>query len=388
MQPAPGFIASGLRFQGKAATVSTAVSFIVMIIAVCVSSGFRKEIRIGLASVMGDIQLTGEQPDYYSDKAPVSGSPSYLPLIGAVEGVERMAPVIYRAGIVKWGDGIQGVLFKGISTPDSLSSTAVIPRRLADMLAIEEGDRITAYFVSEKVKARRFTVQGIENPMVEADDRLVVTVPISDLRRVNGWEENEVSAIEITLNDRFRTRDMMLLKEGEIGSIACLSAKTEDPVLVASSSIRKYPQVYDWLQLIDTNVLVLILLMTLVAGVNMISSLLILLLRHISTIGTLKAMGMTDRGISSVFLRVSSRCVLKGMAIGNAAALMFCLIQGSTHLIRLNPVNYFVSFVPVSVNLPAILLADMAAWLVIMALLTLPCLFISRVDPAESIRMR
>ena len=173
---------------------------------------------------------------------------------------------------------------------------------------------------------------------------------------------------------------------GEVGTLAMLrSTDTDDPT-VATSVIRKYPALFSWLDLIDLNVLLILTLMTVVAGFNMISSLLILLFRHTSTIGTLKAMGMTDRDISSVFLRVSSNLVLKGMAVGNAAALLFCLIQGTTHAIKLDPANYFVSFVPVSVNLPMILLADALAYGVIMLLLLIPCLFIAKVDPARTVR--
>lgn len=368
--------------------ISTAVSFAVMIIAVAVSAGFRKELRNGLAEISGDIQLSGEQTELYSDKYPISENPSYLPAIKAVDGVETVTPAIYRAGIVKNGDQIHGVLFKGIPQEDSLSGSVTIPERLSRLLTLHEGDRLTAYFISDKVKARRFTVRKVGQALVETDDRLIITAPLGDMRRLNGWEEDEVSALEIKLDDSYRKRETLIRKAGEIGSIALLSAKDDEAVTVATSSAQKYPQIFDWMQLIDTNVLVILLLMTVVAGVNMISGLLILLFRNISTIGTLKALGMTDRSISGVFLRVSSRSVLAGMGIGNAAALLFCLVQGATHFIRLNPANYFVSFVPVSVNLPLILLADLAAWLLITALLTLPCLFISRIDPADSIKVQ
>ena len=136
------------------------------------------------------------------------------------------------------------------------------------------------------------------------------------------------------------------------------------------------------------NVLAILVLMIIVAGFNMISGLLILLFRSTSTIGTLKSMGMTDKGIASVFLRLSARHTLLGMLLGNAAALLFCLVQGTTHLIRLNPANYFVPFVPVSVNVPMIILADAIAFGVIMLLLLIPTLFISKVDPARTVRVR
>ena len=145
-------------------------------------------------------------------------------------------------------------------------------------------------------------------------------------------------------------------------------------------------QSFDWLNLLDFNVWVILILMTVVAGFNMVSGLLILLFRSISTIGTLKSLGMTDRAIGKVFLRVSSRLVLTGMAIGNGLALLFCLVQGTWHLIKLNPVNYFVSWVPVHVNLPLILLADLVAYGAIMLILLIPTLFIARVDPAKTVR--
>lgn len=156
--------------------------------------------------------------------------------------------------------------------------------------------------------------------------------------------------------------------------------------LAATAVTDSYSQLFDWLDLIDYNVYAILVLMTVVAGFNMISGLLILLFRNISTIGTLKSLGMTDRSIAGVFLRVSARLAGIGMLAGNAAALLFCLLQGSTKIIRLNPENYFVSFVPVDVNLPMILLADAAAFAVIMLLLLIPSLFISKVDPSVTVK--
>ena len=128
--------------------------------------------------------------------------------------------------------------------------------------------------------------------------------------------------------------------------------------------------------------------MTVVAGFNMISGLLIMLFENVSTIGLLKSLGMTDKAISKVFLSSSSVLVLKGMAWGNGLALIFCLVQGTTHLLRLNPENYFVSFVPVNLDLGMVALADLVSFAVIMLLLLIPCVFISKVDPAETVRMK
>ena len=145
---------------------------------------------------------------------------------------------------------------------------------------------------------------------------------------------------------------------------------------------------FNWLSLIDFNVGIILLLMTIVAGFNMISGLLIMLFEHISTIGLLKSLGMTDRTIAKVFLTSSAVLVGKGMLAGNLLALLFCLIQGTTHFLRLDPENYYVSFVPVKVDVLMILSADLVAFAAIMLLLLIPCLFISKVDPADTVRVR
>lgn len=381
------FIAAKLRFKGKIAVISVALSFFIMIIAVAVSSGFRREIRSGVSAISGDVQLTPSTLNYVNEDDPISAKPSYLPVIDSLAGVKSVIPVVYRAGIVKEGDNIQGILLKGVpDRKDTVSLGVSIPSRLSDILGLGVGDKMLTYFIGERIKVRRFVVTEVYPSLVESDESLLVMASLADLQRLNGWEEDEVSALEVMLEDEYKSPSQIEKMSTEIGTWALLRSSDVDDPTVATSVIRKYPQLFNWLDLIDLNVLLILVLMTVVAGFNMISGLLILLFRHISTIGTLKSMGMTDREISSVFLRVSSHLVLKGMLIGNGAALLFCLIQGTTHLLKLDPANYFVSFVPVSVNLPMILLADVLSYGVIMLLLLIPCLFISKVDPARTVR--
>ena len=358
-----------------------------MIVAVAISSGFRQEIRGSLSAYCGDIQLTSTRSDSFSGTDPVSTEQTYLPAIKSLKGVEKITPAVYRAGIVKSDGVIQGAVFKGIPDADSLKGLGVsIPSGLAEMLSLKEGDRLSAWFVGEKLKARRFTVKEIYDGRVDVDGALPIFADITDMQRLNGWDSLQVSALEVTLSREYRKTSALQDMTFLIGT-HCLTASSDtDDELLSRSVADLYPQLFSWLDLIDFNVLFVLIIMTIVAGFNMISGLLILLFRNISTIGVLKSMGMTDRSIVKVFLKTSSRLVFKGMAVGNALALLFCLIQGTTHFIKLNPENYFVSFVPVSVNLPMILLADLAAYVVIMLLLLLPSLFISSVDPAKTVR--
>ena len=383
------FISSRLRFEGKLAVWSVAVSFLIMIVSVSISSGFRKEIRNGVSAISGDIQLTPSTMDYVDESDPVNAHPSYYDELTAMPQVKSVDPVVYRAGIVKNGDEIQGVLFKGVQAfPDSVSLGASIPSRLADMLALGVGDKMTVYFVGEKIKFRRFTVTEIYPALVDTDESMLVRTSLKDMQRLNDWDDSQASALEVTLRDAYKSPKLIELTGEEVGATVLSASDSRDDATVSTTVVRKYPKLFDWLNLIDFNVFVILGLMTVVAGFNMISGLLILLFRNISTIGTLKSMGMTDRGIAKVFLRLSSRVVLKGLLIGNAAALLFCIIQDKTHLIRLNPANYFVSFVPVSLNLPMIVLADVAAYGIIMLLLLIPGLFISKVDPAVTVGTR
>ena len=381
------FIAGRLRFRGKIAMAAIAVSFLVMIIAVSVSSGFREAVRDGVSAVSGDIQVTPSDQNYAAESEPIPSTLSCDAAIRALPGVEDIVPAVYRAGIVKSGDLIHGVLVKGTPQPGRDSSLRVrIPARLAEITGLGEGDDLLTYFIGETVKVRKFRIESVYDSPLELGETLLVEADIADLQRLSGWSEDQASALEIILSPRVRGRSEELAQT--VGNLLLRSESEEEQYLVAASAQRRYPQLFDWLDLLDFNVLFVLILMTVVAGFNMISGLLILLFRNIPTIGTLKTLGMTDRAIGKVFLRVAAVLVFKGMLIGNALALLFCLIQGTTHLVRLNPSNYFVSWVPVSVNLPAILLADAAAFAAILLLLLIPTLFIARVDPADTVRMK
>lgn len=392
------FIARRLRFKGHIAVTAIAISFLVMIIAVSISSGFRTEIRKGLSTISGDVQLTPPNLNVLDQTRPIEDDAAYLPIIKEIEGVEDIVPVVYRAGIVKNGSNIHGVLVKGVPggasrvapqvQHDSVPLAVAVPRRLCEISGLKVGDRMLTYFVGEKVKLRQFNIVSVYDAVVETDSRLVVYAEISDLQRLDGWAENQVSAMEIALRPTFRTEQKISEMTEQIGVyVNAFSAESDSPV-IAVSSVSRYPQLFDWLDLIDFNVFFILLLMTVVAGFNMISGLLIMLFENISTIGLLKSLGMTDRAISKVFLSSSAVMVLKGMLIGNLLAFVFCLVQSTTHLLKLNPENYFVSSVPVHLDLGAVLLADAAAFVVIMLLLLIPTLFISKVDPAETVRVR
>ena len=382
------FIGKRLRFKGNIAMASIAVNFLVMIIAVSVSSGFRCAIRSGLAELSGDIRIMPPSLSVMDESRPIEKNAAYRPYVEDVDGVKSIRPVVYKAGIVKSGENIQGVLFKGVPSDDTLSLSVSIPRRLSEISGLGPGDRMLTYFVGEAVKVRQFSVASVYDAVVETDDRLVVYADIEDLQRLNGWDEGSVSCLEVMLEEGLRNETDIEAVNDEIGTYINAWSSEDEEFVVSVSSVSSYPQLFDWLDLIDFNGFVILVLMTIVAGFNMISGLLIMLFENISTIGLLKAIGMTDRAISKVFLSSSAFLVFKGMAVGNLLAVLFCVIQDKTGLLRLDPENYFVSSVPVDLDLGMVLTADAISFVVIMILLLIPCLFISKVDPADTVRVK
>jgi len=386
------FIASRLRFKGRIAMICIAVSFLVMIVAVAISSGFRNELRSSLSALSGDVLISSPDLNVMSESSPLDASSQTVSYVAQSALVSDIIPVVWRAGIVRHGDEMHGIVVKGVpffeETVDTVINLGVsIPRRLAQASGLKPGDRMLTYFVGETLKVRQFNVVDIYDASVSTDDRYVVYASMADMQRLNGWDAAQVSAIEIHLADEMDTEEEIEQAAQEIGTIVSLYG-SDDEDIIATSSVSRYPQLFNWLALIDFNVGIILILMIIVAGFNMISGLLIMLFEHISTIGLLKSLGMTDRSIAKAFLSSSAVLVAKGMFVGNVLELLFCLIQDTTHFLKLNPENYYVPYVPVDIDLGAVLVADTIAFAAIMVLLLIPCMFISKVDPAQTVRVR
>ena len=370
------------------------VSFIIMIVSLSVCDGFRREIRAGVGALSGDVRLapvgTGVLSAETADPVPIDAP--YLEALRGLEGVESVAPVVYTPGVVKTSDNIHGILFKGVdSTLCALGPMeASIPSSFAKESGLGPGDTFVAYFIRDgKSIPRKFKVASVFRSIIDEKDKIFIICRIAELQRINLWESGSASAFEVTLTDDWKTPAGLEAKEQEIGAVTLAWCEEDEntPTVYATSSLRTYPALFDWLNLIDSNVSFILILMMIVAGFNMMSGLLIMLFENISTIGILKSLGMRDRDISRLFRRIASRTVVVAMLFGNVIAVALCLVQKYTGLIRLNPENYFVSCVPVELSPMNIAVVDILSYLVIILLVNLPLLFIKRVDPAESMRV-
>ena len=391
------------------ACVSVAISIGVILMAVAISEGFRKEIGKRAAGFTGEILITVPGMDYMNDVYPLQADLSYLPEIKAVPGVRSVSETAYKPGMIKSGKDVHGVMFKGVdstysldffadflaegSLPDfsgeRMSDEVLISKRLAAMLGLSTGERMTVYFIGEQVRARRLTVSGLYDIQLEDLDEKLALMDVRQIRRLNGWEDHESSCLEISLGgdgskaaERMRNR----VYDG-IGEIIMERDITADAPVVVRRIDEIYPGLFDWLALLDLNVLVVMVLMMAVAGFNMISGLLIILFERISMIGLLKSLGMRTSNICKVFIYRGGAIVLKGMLWGNAVAVPLLLVQKWLKPFTLNPVNYFVNFVPVELNLIHIVLVDIAAFVLMILIMTIPSLFIARVSPDRTIKV-
>lgn len=393
---APLFISKGIRFKSRVAAVSIAVSFAVMIVAIAIASGFRSAIYDALSEMCGDISV---EAVYLSENAPVMHADRLCAAIEDIDGVQKAVPVIYAGGILKNGDNVHGVLFKGMDrssegdgTTPADSRSIVIPRRLAAILSLDDSlctaARLTGYFIGDRVSVRNFEVAGIYDGIVTDDDKLTVMCDAGLLRRVVSYGDGQAGGLEITLDPAFRDAKGSEAVCEEISYLLYEECDDGQGALYASTLRSRYSQIFGWLDLIDMNVNVILILMTIVAGFNMVSGLLILLFQNINTIGVLKTLGMSDRGIIRTFLLSSARSVCKAMLCGNAVALLLCAVQYCFHAVKLDPENYFISYVPVSLDFGFILATDILAFLFIMAVITVPCAFIAGIRPSRSVDYR
>ena len=251
------------------------------------------------------------------------------------------------------------------------------------MLNYQVGDKALAYFIDDNVLIRRFTIKGIFNAQLDELDKSLIIADIGHISRVNGWKEGELSGYELILDEKGRKN--MFDCCVEIEKILFEQTMESDDSVVVNTLEDRFYVLFDWLHLLDMNVVIILALMVAVAGFNMVSGLLIILFERISQIGLFKALGMRNSDISKIFLYRAAYIVFKGLLFGNVFALIICGIQSKYMFMKLDPANYFVSYVPIDITFPTILLINVLAFALIMLILVIPCHMISRISPAKTL---
>ena len=384
-------------------TIGVALSLSVMLLSVTIILGFHRQIHEFAFSQTGHISLNGYGSNWKTSTNPVYVSPRLLSFLRTEQGISSVAPLIQQAGLLKTEGDFSGILLYGIDstfrsryfteqvksgTFPSLSNRTydrppiVLPSHVARRMNYKVGDAVRIYFFGEKMRVRVFELQAIyESTGLELSPALC---PISSLQRLNHWDDNSYSRLVIMLHDPEAAYPMLE------HLIATLQAR---PDLIGEENYglnlgqELQPELFNWLSFLDTNVYALLSLMVLVGGFAMITGLIIIVLDKSKQIGILKALGASNSQLRKTFLLIAARLILRGIFWGNAIALVLSLAQRQFKLIKLNPANYFTDSVPIHFDLPLWLTINAGTLVVILLMVLVPAGLVSRIHPAESMRM-
>lgn len=386
----------------RIAMAGIAIGLAVMIVSVAVVIGFKHQVRDKVIGMGSDIVISSIEGAQLYQMNPVVANDSLLSVIRNILQVSHVQRYATKPGMIMTADNFQGMIVKGVAQEydwtylkahlqegeipaltDSVASNRVlVSRSMADKLSLKVGDKLYTYYIEGNVRARRLTVSGIFQTNFSAFDDYFLITDMYTVRRLNGWEPDQVGGVEVAVSDyRFldsvndNIRGHIQEQTDRYGAIYC-----------SRTSEELYPQIFAWLDLLDTNVWVILILMTGVAGFTMISGLLIIILERTQMIGVLKALGADNASIRQIFLSFSVFLIGRGMCWGNVIGLSCCLIQYFFEPIKLDPATYYVNAVPVELHLGWIVLLNVCTLLVSVGMLVGPSYLISHIHPAKSIR--
>ncbi len=395
------------------ATAGVAVGLAVMIVTVCVIMGFKREVMSKVRGFASDIEVLDLRSLSSPESFPITADDNYIAELKKIPDVKKVSRIAQKMGMLKTSDSFQGITLKGLpadydttfiasaiiegrmprllnhntndvqaSRMTNDSNEILISQRQADDLGLKVGDRVYTYFFEETIRMRRFKICGIYNTNMGIFDKNVVVSDFQTVARLNKWKEDQCSSLEIQLTSLDRLPEAMPLMNAYHGTHPDPMAVPRKPLSVKDH----YIQVFSWLDLLDTNMMVIILLMVAVAGFTMVSGLLILILERIQTIGILKAVGATNTTIRRIFLYFASFITLRGLIIGDAIALLLLVAQKHWGFVHLDPSSYYVETVPIELNALAIVSLNVATLAITTLALVAPSFMISRVQPAKAIR--
>jgi lipoprotein-releasing system permease protein len=381
------------------------LGLVVLILSVAIVTGYKAEVGRKVIGFGSHMQIVNLDSNESYETAPISQNQPFLPELKNIEGIRHIQVFATKPGIIKAGNGIQGVVLKGIGpdfdwsfflenrvagepflVQDTVKTNKVwISKQMADLLSAKIGDKLSMFFVSPPEivpRQRKFELAGIYKTSLDEFDRLFVLADINHVRRLNNWTDEDVSGFELLVSD-FRQLDQA---EKNVSNLILRYTKPDSPVLQVVSIKEKYRQIFDWLGLLDMNVWIILALMVLVAGFNMVSSLLVIILERTQMIGILKAMGARNWSIRKVFLYFSVMLILKALVWGNILGVGICLLQHYTHAFRLDATSYYLEYVPINLSVIHLLLLNVGTVVITSLMLVLPSYFITKISPEKIIR--
>lgn len=386
----------------RIAMIGISLGLAVMILSVAIVIGFKKEVRNKVIGFGSHIQITNFDNNSSYQTTPITVTDSFLIALKARKGIRHVETFATKPGILKTDTDFQGIVLKGVDRQydwsffrnnlqegeifqmDSLkrSSDVIISRYLSDLVGLKVGDSFLTYFVDDEIRARKFNITGIYETGFADYDKLFVIADIRQVKRLNGWSDDQVSGVELLVDDYGQLESL-----SEELYFDLMEKQDKDRNSYYVRSIKDLnPMIFSWLDVLDINVAVILALMLAVAGFTMISGLLIIILERTNMIGILKSLGENNLSIRKIFLYVSFFLIGKGMLWGNVVGISICILQSCTHLFKLDSSIYYLDAVPVDLNLISLLLLNIGTLLLSMLMMLGPSYLITRISPAKSIR--
>lgn len=377
----------------RVALAGMIVGVLVMILTICVVVGFKQTITQKIAGFGAHIQLVSFDNNNTYDMQPIEVDDSLLCQLNSYPHVQAVAPFITKPGMLKTDSAFHGIVLKGTDyweffaanllegTIPQSPQEVIISNSVLNRLDLQIGDAINAYFVDESdVRARRWKIVGVYQTGFEQFDQLFVLTSLEATRRLQRWEEKTYSGVEVLLNDVNHIEEVA---DEMYFDVVNRVDENGYNIYYIQTLHQQNPAIFAWLDLLDMNVVVIIILMLLVAGFNIISGLIILIMESVQLIGTLKAMGADNRFVRRIFLTQAALLVGKGVLWGNIIGLAIAAIQYFGHLIPLDPITYYVSYVPIAFAWEWIILLNVLTIALSMLILLLPSMLITRISPAK-----
>ncbi len=387
-------IQKGTRPIIKIATLSIALGLAIMILAVAIVTGFQNEIRSKVIGFGSHITIQNLSITSF-ESSPVSTNQPFYPSLDTVRGVRHIQKFGIKGGIIKTGDEVYGVMLKGIGPDydwsffnknlvegfplkinDSIrTDQVIISKTISDKLKLKLGDFFRMYFIQEPVRQRKFEVAGIYNTGMEQLDKLYILADIKHVQSLNAWQDTLVSGFEVLLDDYSTLEKMDEFIYTYIG-MNLSSIKITD----------QFKEIFGWLELLDMNVWVILVFSILVAGINMITALLILILERTQMIGLLKSLGASNGSVRKIFLFNAAFLIARGLFWGNLLGISLALIQKNFSFITLPQETYYIHVVPVNLNIAHLLMLNGITFILCFVMLVLPSYVITKISPVKAIR--
>lgn len=387
----------------KIATWGIAIGIAVMILAISIVIGFKNEIQYKVMGFGGHIQISNYQASSSVEKQPITENPELVKFTKQIPEIENIQPYAYKLGMLKTKESNQAIQLKGVSKSfdwrffkkymvigdtfivheNKISKNIIISEYFADLLNLSIGQNVYCYFMADnKTIPRKFTISGIYKTGLDDFDKSISLIDIKHIQRINKWKSDEISGYEIICKN---IDDISTVKKNLLNTFGYAIQENGSKYDI-SSIFELHPDIFQWLDMQNINVWIVLMLMSLVAGFNMISALLILILNRTNMIGILKSFGTTNTSIRSIFLIQAVYLIIKGIVIGNVVGISLCLIQKYTHIITLPVESYFMNYVPINLNFFYLFLLNSSVIIIVLIMLLAPSYIVSKISPVKSIR--